>query len=108
MTSRILDDILRKALEVKATDIHLKVGLPPVVRVQDSIKILSKTLNPVRMDEMATICSEIIAERHRPLLHEGREVDMAYSLSGVGRFRLNIFRRSLRALFPSKVDHSMI
>jgi len=92
MSSRILDEILRKAVEVNATDVHLKLGLPPVVRVQDSIKILSKSLGPVRMDEIASICGEIVSERHRHLLHEGNEIDMAYSLSGVGRFRINIFR----------------
>jgi twitching motility protein PilT len=92
MGSRILDEILRKAVEVNATDVHLKVGLPPVVRVQDSIKILSKSMGPVRMDEVASICGDIVAERLRPLIHEGQEVDMAYSLSGVGRFRINIFR----------------
>lgn len=83
---------LKKVVEVGASDIHLKTGIPPVVRFNDELRLLSRTLAPLTSEDIRTICKVIVPDRLKGDFNAGREIDMAYSLSGVGRFRLNLFR----------------
>lgn len=85
-------ELLKKMVEVGASDLHLKSGLPPIVRHHDQLRILSRNLSPVNPAQIAAVCLDIIPENLRPIFAEGREIDLAYGLNGVGRFRLNIFR----------------
>ncbi|HVJ64408.1 MAG TPA: PilT/PilU family type 4a pilus ATPase [Bdellovibrionota bacterium] len=83
--------LLKKAVEEKASDIHLKTGIPPVVRVGGTLRLLTKAL--VLTNEMVdSICQNILTSVHREKVRAGKEVDLAYSLPKVGRFRLNIFK----------------
>jgi twitching motility protein PilT len=75
----------------KGSDLHLKVGSPPRMRVDGNLVVLDgPTLTPEMAD---TLLRELI----RPDLHEQfqrtNEADFAYSLPGVGRFRVNAFRQ---------------
>jgi twitching motility protein PilT len=85
-------DMLRKAVELGATDVHFKPGLPPVVRLQGDLKLLSRKASPVESPELEGIARAILPTRARAQFDSGREADMAYSFPGVGRFRLNVFR----------------
>jgi twitching motility protein PilT len=92
-------DILRKGVEAQASDIHLKVGLPPIVRVNDELRILSRKFTPLTEDDLNSICQDLTPPHSQSALVEGREIDMAYSLPGLGRFRLNLYRtRNVRAV----------
>jgi len=83
--------LLKKAVEEKASDVHLKTGIPPVVRVGGTLRLLTKAL--VLTNEMVdSICQNILTGTHREKVRAGKEVDLAYSLPKVGRFRLNIFK----------------
>ena len=75
----------------KGSDLHLKVGSPPRMRVDGNLVVLDgPTLTP---EAAETLLRELI----RPDLHEQfqrtNEADFAYSLPGVGRFRVNAFRQ---------------
>lgn len=85
-------ELLKKVVEVGASDIHLKTGIPPVVRYRDELRLLSRNLEPFTSEHIRLICKSIVPERLKGDFNAGREIDMAYSLPGVGRFRLNIFR----------------
>jgi twitching motility protein PilT len=85
-------ELLRRAVESGASDIHLKTGLPPVVRVNDDLRLISRKLPAFSADEIRIVCNEIVPRHHVETFNLGREIDMAYSVAGLGRFRLNIFR----------------
>jgi Tfp pilus assembly pilus retraction ATPase PilT len=80
-----------EALVAKGSDLHLKVGSPPRMRVDGRLVVLD---GPALTPEMA---ESLLKELIRPDLHEQfqrtNEADFAYSLSGVGRFRVNAFRQ---------------
>jgi twitching motility protein PilT len=83
--------LLKKAVEEKSSDIHLKTGIPPVVRVGGSLRLLTKAL--VLTSEMLDgICQKILSDALSEKVRAGKEIDMAYSLPSVGRFRLNVFK----------------
>ncbi len=87
-----LDDILKVAFKNKASDIHFKVGMPPVFRINGSLVLLKNAdrLTPEKIAEMAwTICSP----RQKERFLEDNEIDLAYGIAGLGRFRVNIFKQ---------------
>ena len=86
-----LDQVLREAVERGASDIHIKVGSPPHIR-------LDGELVPVSADGAQAADTERIAFAimPKPRAEEflaTNEADFAYSLNGVGRFRVNVFRQ---------------
>ena len=88
--SILLEPYLRALVELLGSDLHCKVGSPPRVRIDGSLrKLQAPVLTPDDTERM-------LAELLRPDLAEQfvrtNEVDFAYSLPGVGRFRVNAFR----------------
>lgn len=82
--------ILALALEKKASDVHLKVGLPPILRIHGKLVPIKgeKRLMPEDTKELAY---SIMNERQKERFRQSLEVDLAYGISGLGRFRVNIF-----------------
>lgn len=82
--------ILALALEKKASDVHLKVGLPPILRIHGKLVPIKgeKRLMPEDTKELAY---SIMNERQKERFRQTLEVDLAYGISGLGRFRVNIF-----------------
>ena len=87
-----LHQLLGKALAANASDIHLKVGQPPGARVRgDMVYFRVDKMSPEDTDAVARI---ILAERvNHPTLETLNEYDTSYSVSGLGRFRVNIYRQ---------------
>ncbi len=86
-----LNDILKTAVKNSASDVHLKVGLPPVLRVNGRLVPL-KVPQPLRPEDVTAICSQILAaEEQRERFERNHEVDCSYSVPGLGRFRVNVF-----------------
>lgn len=91
--------LLTQAVSVGASDIHFKMGLPPIVRVAGELKLLSSELKAMKSEDITAISTSIVPEAMTPRLDRGDELDLSYSLSGVGRFRVNMFRhRGQRAI----------
>jgi twitching motility protein PilT len=85
-----LNEILSVGLKAKASDIHLKAGLPPTYRIDGALRSLPKAprLGP---DEIHNMALEIMNPRQKAKFEEAHEVDLAYGVPGLGRFRVNVF-----------------
>ena len=102
-----LNQILGLALKANTSDIHLKAGLPPVFRVDGSLRPLPKAPR-MTADGLRLMCEGIMNDKQRRRFEEHNEVDLAYGVPGLGRFRVNVFlqRNSVSAVFraiPYKV-----
>lgn len=85
-----LNDILAMAIKANASDIHLKVGLPPVYRIDGALRPLPKAprLTP---EETRKIAYAMMSEQQRERFEHTNELDLAYGVPGMGRFRVNMF-----------------
>ncbi len=85
-----IEKLLKTATDMSASDVHLKVNSYPIFRIdgeiyrQEGFGILSK-------DVIEKIASSMMDKHQLQVFQENRDVDLAYSLSEVGRFRVNIF-----------------
>ncbi len=95
MTRVDLDKILKYAVERQASDIHLSAGLPPILRIHGSLRRLD--MAPVSREGMLQLISAILTERQRKHFARHQELDFAYAIKGVARFRTNIYSQ-LRGL----------
>jgi twitching motility protein PilT len=83
----LVNDILRNAVQAKASDIHLMVGAPPLYRIHT---IVQHSDFPMITPEGAMrICKEILGEKRWPEFEEKRDADFSYEIPGLGRFRVN-------------------
>jgi len=86
-------------VERNGSDLHVKVGTPPKVRQSGALLPLDR--EPLSHDEMEAIGTAIVPPEKVDRFEAAGEVDFAYSLAGVGRFRVNVFRQrgSVSAVF---------
>ena len=85
-----VEPFLRALVELGGSDLHCKTGSPPRVRIDGRLrKLQAPTLTPVDTEYMA---SEVLREDLVDEFARTNEADFAYSLPGVGRFRVNAFR----------------
>ena len=87
-----LPDLLKMAVERKASDLHIKVGSPPVLRIDDKLVPLME-LPRLGQDVVVGMAASIMSPKQREKFKERFEVDLAYSLPGLGRFRVNVFQQ---------------
>lgn len=86
-----LDDLLIETMDRKASDLHITVGLPPISRVNGKLTpIGSEKLNQKETEEFVR---EVLSEEQYIDYRQRGEIDLSYSVPGVGRFRLNIYRQ---------------
>jgi len=87
-----IDDLLRRAVENKASDLHLKVGNHPYLRV-DGLLAPMTDISRVSPEEMLSMAFSIMTNRQKQKFKETAELDMAYGVAGLGRFRVNVFQQ---------------
>ena len=100
-------EILQTALEKGASDVHLKVGVPPILRIDGILRALKEAprLSPEMTKEMADL---VMSEHQKARFKDTNEIDISYAVSGLGRFRVNVFMQrgsislALRAI-PHKI-----
>src|SRR6476660_4179065 len=87
-----LNEILQVALRGGASDIHLKAGLPPMFRVDGSLVPLKdgKRLPP---EEVARMAFSIMNDFQKEKFKQTNDLDLAYGVPGLGRFRVNVFQQ---------------
>jgi len=78
-------------LKGEGSDLHVKVGSPPMYRMPEGLHRLDRV--PLTGDETVTIADAIVPKNRRDRLEDHGEVDFAYSVHDVGRFRTNVFRQ---------------
>lgn len=86
----IIDDLLKIAIERDASDLHLKAGNHPMIRVHGTL-IPLVGFPRLTGDDTTDLANQIMSDYQRKKLKEDFDVDLAYSLSGFGRFRGNIY-----------------
>src|SRR5207245_9864772 len=88
-----IDDLLVTATAHFASDLHLKVGSFPVMRIGGELYPIADAprLSP---DDTLDMAFSMMSNRQKQKLKEFSEVDIAYSVNGLGRFRENIFQQS--------------
>jgi twitching motility protein PilT len=85
-----IDDLLKIAIERGASDVHLKAGAVPVLRIHGRLVSLSE-FPRLAPEDTQQLASQIMSDYHKAKLKEEWDLDLAYSLSGQGRFRGSIF-----------------
>ncbi len=85
-----LNEILKSAVRNGASDVHLKAGLLPVFRINGALVPL-KVKEPLRPEDLQAMSAGILTNEQRKKFEHLQELDCAYSISGLGRFRVNIF-----------------
>ena len=95
-----VDDLLRMMIDMGGSDLHITVGSPPGIRVRGEIQAVegAKVLVPKDTQEMLL---SLLSEEQRRRFETELELDFAYSIPGLSRFRTNIFqqRNSMGAVF---------
>ncbi len=87
----MLKQLLIEALEINASDVHLTVGLPPVLRVDGHLVYMKKSaLDELQLRRLA---EEIIGTDRLEHLHGNGELDISYEYPSLGSFRINIYHQ---------------
>jgi twitching motility protein PilT len=87
-----LNDILKAAVERRASDLHLKVGSHPVIRVDGRLQPMvdQRRLQP---EDTIACAFSLMSARQKEKFKAALEIDIAYSVPGLGRFRANVFQQ---------------
>ncbi len=103
-----IDRLFHMMFAAKASDLHLSVGMKPLVRKDGEIKVLDDSAPAFDPESMWEMLDPIMPERNREEFERRHDTDFAYDIPGLARFRSNIFmdRKGPGAVFrviPSKI-----
>ena len=97
-----LNEILTIAVKARGSDVHIKSGLPPIVRIDGKLRPIPNAprLSP---DMVADMAHGIMNEKQRKQFDDNYETDLAYGVPGLGRFRVSVYsqRGSVAMVFRS-------
>ncbi len=102
-----IEALLEEVIKKKASDLHLQVGLPPMLRVDGSLTPVVST-NPLSEDDVETLIFAVLDEDQKQILLKDKEFDFSFAFGDLGRFRVNAFheRGNLAAalrLIPNEI-----
>ena len=87
-----INELLKVAVTSGSSDLHLKVGSYPMMRVNGSLVVASEEKRLDRSDTEA-MAHALFSPEHLEKFRRSQEVDLAYSVAGLGRFRVNVFQQ---------------
>jgi twitching motility protein PilT len=87
-----IDDLLRAAVTKGASDLHIKVGACPMARIAGNLVPVADGKRLMNEDTLA-MGAQMMSPEQRDKFIKSQEVDLAYSVAGLGRFRVNIFQQ---------------
>src|SRR5207247_4613061 len=87
-----VNDLLKIAVENGASDLHLKVGSFPMMRVRGVLQAANDA-KKLDHEDVVAMSAAIMSTAQRQKFKETQEVDLAYSVPSLGRFRVNIFQQ---------------
>jgi len=87
-----VNDLLKIAVDNGASDLHIKVGSYPMMRVRGQLAAASEDKR-LDHEDVVAISAAVMSTAQRQKFKEAQEVDLAYSVPGLGRFRCNIFQQ---------------
>ncbi len=102
-----LQQILSSMVEKKASDVHMKAGAPPLFRIDGDLTPQGET--PLSPQELAEVASYLMDEKQqRIFFEEHREVDLAYAVEGLARFRTNaMWQRGLPEIIMRQIPQNI-
>ena len=84
-------EIVKRAIEMEASDIHITVGIPPTARINgELVHVIEEVLTP---EDTKSLVLEAIDEKQKAKLTQDGELDLSYSAEGIGRLRINAFKQ---------------
>ncbi|MBI1809189.1 MAG: PilT/PilU family type 4a pilus ATPase, partial [Gemmatimonadetes bacterium] len=83
--------VLQQMVQQNASDLHLKVGRPPTIRVDGELKELEAP--PMRPEDLRSIGEQIMPPKQRREYDADKEADFAIGVPGIGRFRVNMYQQ---------------
>ena len=86
-----VEEILSKAKEAGASDVHITVGIPPKMRVNG--KLITMEGSKLLPSDTMEIAIHVMNEKQRQHFEECGEVDMSYAIAGEGRYRVNVYKQ---------------
>ena len=89
-----VDKIFRACVKLEGSDLHLKVGKPPIVRLNGILKPLNR--DPITDEEMVRLCFPMMSERHKRIFEEEGGADFSHTVDVDGttwRFRVNLLQQ---------------
>jgi len=107
-----IDHLLAHMTEHEASDLHLTVGIPPVIRIHGELKPIPD-LPPLGPEDTNSLARGLMSEKQMGKFERNREIDFAISLRNLGRFRINCFfqkgsiglvARAIPAKIPTLTD----
>ncbi len=102
-----IKELLTLCVETKASDIHIKAGSPPYLRIDGSL--METEFPKLSPKDVVEIAFSLMDEKQAKIFHETNEADFAYTVPGLGRFRANIFKQrgtigiSIRRVITTKI-----
>jgi twitching motility protein PilT len=87
-----INDLLRIAVDAGASDVHVKVGSYPMLRIRGTLK---PATDDKKLDgsEVVGMAATVLTSRQQQKLTDLQELDLAYGVPGLGRFRVNVFQQ---------------
>lgn len=86
----VLNDLLKRAIAARASDLHLTVGAPPCVRVDGELRAIESAPR-LNGSDVRRLVYEALTKRQRERFETDREISTSHAIAGVGRFRIAAF-----------------
>ncbi|MEO0294066.1 MAG: PilT/PilU family type 4a pilus ATPase [candidate division WOR-3 bacterium] len=81
--------LLKKMIEVEASDLHLKVGIPPILRING--ELVPMEMNKLTKEDLRIIASSLMTKKQQEAFLREKEADFGIGIPGISRFRVNIY-----------------
>lgn len=85
-----LEELLQLVFDRGASDLHISVGLPPVIRVDG--KLVRTDYSPLTREDCQRLIFSMLTNEQRRVLEQNWELDCSYGVAGLGRFRVNVYK----------------
>lgn len=98
-------ELIKKCIDMKASDLHITVAVPPIMRINGSLQQLEG--ESLTQEDTRNLVGQILDSQQLQQLEDRGELDCSFSSPGVGRFRVNVFKQrgsygmAIRAVFLS-------
>lgn len=101
-----IDELLKIAVERHASDLHITVGRPPVIRIEGELVDLD--FEPLDAESARFLIYSLLTHQQRDIFEDAFELDFAYEHGKIGRFRVNLYKQkgylgSALRVIPSKI-----
>ena len=87
----LMDELLELVIDRNASDLHISVGLPPVLRIDGKLAPLDQ-YQPLAREQVQELVFSILNAEQRRIIEQNWDLDCSYGLSGLGRFRVNVYK----------------